>query len=170
MKRPLYFALGTIFVGLGLIGAVLPIMPTVPFLIVAAFFFARSHPQLAERLYQHPTYGKSLRDWRDRSAIGRRAKYLAIGGMSAGVIFTWFTVGFPIAWISVAILAIFGPWICGPGPNGYRCWRSSKNSSASGKFMPARAAAERGGVLFQESVEEGEQRGAGDILLAFGRG
>ena len=111
MKRPIFFALGMIFIGLAIVGAVLPIVPTVPFLIVAAFFFARSHPHLAQRLYDHPTYGQSLRDWRDRQAIGRKAKLLAIAGMTAGVVFTSLTIGFPVAWISVAILAIFGPWI-----------------------------------------------------------
>ncbi|MCB2048132.1 MAG: YbaN family protein [Novosphingobium sp.] len=111
LKRAVYASLGLLFVGLGIVGAVLPILPTVPFLIVAAFFFARSHPEWAKRLYDHPVYGKSLRDWRDRGAIGRRAKYLSIGAMSAGIIFTWITVGAPFFLISVAVLLVFGPWI-----------------------------------------------------------
>jgi len=111
MKRPVFLTFGLLFLGLGLIGIALPILPTVPFLIVAAFFFARSNPEWAERLYQHPVYGPSLRDWRDRGAIGRRAKFAAIIGMSVGVIFTFVTVGAPFFLISVAVLAIFGPWI-----------------------------------------------------------
>lgn len=111
MKRPVFFSLGLLFIGAGAIGVALPIMPTVPFLILAAFCFTRSHPEWAERLHNHPRYGASLRDWRDRRAIGRKAKLSSIGAMSIGVIFTFLTLGFPIVLISLAILAIVGPWI-----------------------------------------------------------
>lgn len=102
---------GFIALGLGAIGVALPIMPTVPFLLLAAFCFARSHPEWAQRLYEHPTYGPGLRDWRDRSAISRKAKVSAILAMTAGVGFTWLTVGFPYVWISLAVLTIAGSWI-----------------------------------------------------------
>lgn len=102
---------GFIALGLGAIGVALPIMPTVPFLLLAAFCFARSHPEWAQRLYEHPTYGPGLRDWRDRSAISRKAKVSAIVAMTAGVGFTWLTVGFPYVWISLAVLTIAGSWI-----------------------------------------------------------
>lgn len=111
IARPLYLTGGLVALGLGLIGVALPIMPTVPFLLLAAFCFARSHPEWARRLYDHPTYGRSLRDWRDRRAISRRAKVSAILAMTAGVGFTWFTVGFPYVWISLAVLAMAGTWI-----------------------------------------------------------
>ena len=111
LKRPIYFATGVLFVGIGAVGVVLPILPTVPFLIIAAFCFARSHPEFAERLYNHPAYGESLRDWRDRGAIRRTAKLAAIGAMAVGVLFTAFTIGFPWMLISVAILVTVGPWI-----------------------------------------------------------
>jgi uncharacterized membrane protein YbaN (DUF454 family) len=102
---------GFIALALGAIGVALPIMPTVPFLLLAAFCFARSHPEWAQRLYEHPTYGPGLRDWRDRSAISRKAKVSAIVAMTAGVGFTWLTVGFPYVWISLAVLTIAGSWI-----------------------------------------------------------
>lgn len=111
MKRHVFFASGLAFVALGAVGAVLPILPTVPFLLLAAFCFSRSHPHLADRLYDHPHYGQSLRDWRDRGAIGRRAKYSAIGAMAIGVAFTWATIGWPWVLVSLALLATVGPWI-----------------------------------------------------------
>jgi len=111
IARPLYLTGGLIALGLGLVGVALPIMPTVPFLLLAAFCFARSHPEWAQRLYDHPTYGPGLRDWRDRRAISRRAKVSAVLAMSAGVGFTWLTVGFPYVWISLAVLTIAGTWI-----------------------------------------------------------
>ena len=111
MTRQIYLACGLVAVGLGVIGVILPILPTVPFLLLAAFCFARSHPEWEQRLLDHPQYGAPLREWRERRAIGRKAKISAIAAMTAGVGFTWFTVGWPWVLISVAVLATCGPWI-----------------------------------------------------------
>lgn len=111
LSRHFYRVAGLICVGLGIVGAALPILPTVPFLLLAAFFFAKSHPEWAERLYNHPQYGPSLRQWRDKRAISKRAKISAIVAMAAGVGFTWFTIGWPWVLISVAVLVISGTWI-----------------------------------------------------------
>lgn len=111
LARPLYLAGGFIALGLGAIGVALPIMPTVPFLLLAAFCFARSHPEWAQRLYDHPTYGPGLRNWRDRRAISRKAKLSAVTAMAVGAVFTGFTLGFPWVWVSLVILTIAGSWI-----------------------------------------------------------
>lgn len=111
VTRQLYLAGGLTCVVLGIIGAVLPIMPTVPFLLLAAFCFSRSHPEWEERLLNHPHYGPSLRDWRERQAISRRAKIAAVSAMAVGAGVTWFTVGWPWVMISIAILVIAGSWI-----------------------------------------------------------
>ncbi|WP_139150650.1 YbaN family protein [Halofilum ochraceum] len=65
-------------VGLGGIGAVLPLVPTTPFLLLAAWAASRSSPELHEWLYQHPRYGPLLRDWRDHRALRPRVKCLAL--------------------------------------------------------------------------------------------
>lgn len=109
--RPLYLAGGIISVGLGAIGAFLPIMPTVPFLLLAAFCFARSNPEWEQRLLDHPRYGQSLREWRERRAISRRAKIAAIGAMSIGAVVTYATLGAPWVFLSLAILLVCGGWI-----------------------------------------------------------
>ena len=111
MTRPLYLAGGLISVGLGVIGAFLPIVPTVPFLLLAAFCFARSNPAWEQRLLDHPQYGAQLREWRERRAISRPAKMAAVGAMSVGVGFTWLTIGWPWVLISLAVLGIAGTWI-----------------------------------------------------------
>lgn len=109
--RPLFLAGGLIFVGLAAVGAFLPIMPTVPFLLVAVFCFARSNPEWERRIMDHPHWGPQVRDWRERRAISRRAKVMAIGAMTVGVGFTWYTLGVPYVYISIAILVISGSWI-----------------------------------------------------------
>lgn len=109
--RALYRVLGYFGVALGAIGAFLPIMPTVPFLLLAVYFFARSSPELEKKILDHPHWGPQVKDWRDRRAISRRAKTLAIGAMATGAVFTYFTLGAPYYWISIAILVIAGSWI-----------------------------------------------------------
>ena len=111
MTRPIYLVGGLVALALGIIGIALPIMPTVPFLLLAAFLFARSRPDWEQRLLDHPRYGPSMRDWRERRAIGRKAKIMAVSAMAAGVVFTGLTVGWPWVVISVAVLLICGGWI-----------------------------------------------------------
>jgi uncharacterized protein len=111
VTRPLYLVGGLLSVSFGVIGAFLPIVPTVPFLLLAAFCFARSNPEWEARLLNHPQYGAQLRDWRERRAISRPAKLAAVGAMSVGAAFTWFTLGWPWIGISLAVLVIAGTWI-----------------------------------------------------------
>lgn len=89
-QRFLYFCLGFVMLALGGIGAVLPVMPTTIFIILAAWFFARSSPRLEQRILAHPQFGPLVVQWRDRGAIPRRAKKYACGGMMVGyAIFLW---------------------------------------------------------------------------------
>ncbi|MET0251129.1 MAG: YbaN family protein [Novosphingobium sp.] len=111
LARPLWLAGGIVAFAVGTIGIALPLLPTVPFYLLAAFCFTRSRPEWAERLHQHPRYGPPLRAWRDRRAIGRRAKVSAIMVMALGVALTWFTLGWPWVLIPAAVLALSGTWI-----------------------------------------------------------
>jgi uncharacterized membrane protein YbaN (DUF454 family) len=109
--RPLFLAGGIVSVGLGAIGAVLPIMPTVPFLLLAVFCFARGNPEWEQKILDHPQWGPQIRDWRERQVIRRPAKLAAMTAMSAGVLFTGLTLGTPWVYLSLAILIIVGGWI-----------------------------------------------------------
>lgn len=109
--RRLYLAGGMLALLLAAIGVALPIMPTVPFLLVAVFCFARSNPEIEKRILDHPHWGPQVRDWQERRAISRRAKVAAIGAMTVGVGFTWATLGPPYVWISLTILIVAGAWI-----------------------------------------------------------
>lgn len=70
-------------IGLGGIGAALPLVPTTPFLLLAAWAASRGSPELHEWLHRHPRYGPVLRDWRDHRALRPRVKYLAVLLMAA---------------------------------------------------------------------------------------
>jgi uncharacterized protein len=84
LARGLWLVLGFFFVGLGIIGAVLPVMPTVIFLILAVGCFARSSPRFEARLLNHPRFGPTLRAWRHEGAISSGGKIAACGGMALG--------------------------------------------------------------------------------------
>ena len=86
MIRLGWLVLGCVFVALGVIGAILPLMPTTIFLILAAGCFARSSPRLEAWLLDHPRFGPTLRAWRRDGAIGGRAKAMACGGITLGYI------------------------------------------------------------------------------------
>ena len=62
---------------LGAIGAFLPLLPTVPFLLLSAFFFARSSDRLHDWLIGHPFFGPPIIRWRERGSISRKAKLAA---------------------------------------------------------------------------------------------
>jgi len=111
MRRPLWKAAGLAFVAMGAVGAALPLLPTVPFLLLALFCFARGNPAWERRLLDHPRWGPPLLEWRQRRAISRRAKISALAAMSMGALVTWLTLGFPWVLVSLAVLAIAGSWI-----------------------------------------------------------
>lgn len=74
---------------LGLIGAVLPLLPTVPFLLLAAWAAGRGWPNLEARLLAHPRCGPLIRQWRERGAVSRRAKWLATVMMIGSAAILW---------------------------------------------------------------------------------
>lgn len=81
--RIVYLIIGGIATVLGLIGVFLPVMPTTPFLLVAAWAFSRSSPRFEAWLLAHSHLGPPIRAWREERAISRGAKTFAIGGMAA---------------------------------------------------------------------------------------
>lgn len=88
-SRAIWLALGFLFVALGFIGALLPLMPTTIFLILAAGCFARSSPRFEAWLLDHPRFGPTLRAWREDGAIGPRAKMMACSGIALGYALFW---------------------------------------------------------------------------------
>lgn len=111
LAHPFWLGAGIVSFACGTIGIALPIVPTVPFYLLAAFCFARSNQRWEQWLLDHKVWGPPIRRWRDRRAISRNAKVSAIIAMAAGAVVTWFTLGWPWAGISLAILAICGTWI-----------------------------------------------------------
>jgi uncharacterized protein len=111
VARHFYLAAGLLCVALGAVGAFLPMLPTVPFLLLAVFCFTRSRPEWAERLHAHPRFGPPLRQWRDRKAISQKAKLSALAVMAGSAAVSWATIGWPWAAVVTAVLLCTGGWI-----------------------------------------------------------
>lgn len=84
-RRAVMFGLGWVFFGLGVLGAVLPVLPTTPFMILALWAFAQSSQRLYDWLYTHPRFGPRLQQWRQHRVIPRSAKLTAYAVMAASM-------------------------------------------------------------------------------------
>ena len=94
MFRPLWILIGLTSLALGIVGVVVPLLPTTPFVLLSAYCFARSSPRLHDRLMANRTFGPLIRNWEQHRAIAPRAKLLAVLSMAA-VLGISFIVGAP---------------------------------------------------------------------------
>lgn len=106
MRRSLFLIVGWLAVGLGFIGLFLPVLPTTPFLLVAAYCFAHGSPRLHAWLMKQPRFGPILREWEQRRAIPRRGKLIAL--CSIVLSFTYVTF-----FKNVPLYAVVSMWSTG---------------------------------------------------------
>ena len=78
LQTRLLIILGWIFLGLGAVGAILPILPTTPFLIVALALFSKSSPRFHQMLLNNPWFGPTLQQWEEHKTLERSTKYKVI--------------------------------------------------------------------------------------------
>jgi uncharacterized membrane protein YbaN (DUF454 family) len=83
MRRTFWTGLGLVALALGGIGILLPLLPTTPFVLLAAFAFGRGSPRLRHWLETHPRFGPPIRAWEDHGAIAPRHKRGACVAMAA---------------------------------------------------------------------------------------
>lgn len=83
--RAVWYTLGWVCVGLGVVGMTLPLLPTTVFLLAAAGCFARSSPAVSDWLLTHPRLGPPIADWRAHGVIRPAAKRLALASMAVSM-------------------------------------------------------------------------------------
>ena len=103
---------------LGVVGIVVPGLPTVPFILLSAYAAARGSDRLHAWLLAHRRFGPLIRDWQAHGAVSRRAKWLATATMALASALMFLTA--PRWWMAAtgtAIMLAVGTWLwCRPEP------------------------------------------------------
>ncbi|MET3588979.1 uncharacterized membrane protein YbaN (DUF454 family) [Bartonella silvatica] len=96
---------GWIMVILGIVGLMLPIMPTIPFLLIASWCFARSSPRFHYWLNNHRVFGPPIKQWEEKGAISKFVKVLAVVSMMGGFL-SFLVIVHPALWLVLFVAAI----------------------------------------------------------------
>lgn len=103
--RGVFLVAGTLCVGLGLVGLFLPLLPTTPFLLLAAACYARGSRRFYDWLLANRTFGPLINEWRRHRSIPYRTKLSAIALMSLtlGISIVFFV---PVLWVKLLLAAV----------------------------------------------------------------
>ncbi|GAD78937.1 YbaN family protein [Vibrio ezurae] len=104
VKRVFLVGIGVVSLILGILGIVLPLLPTTPFVLLSSACFMRASPRLNRRLMEHPTFGPIIDNWqRNRSmkpSIKRKAYIMMLVSFSISIYFA------PIVWVKGMLLVL----------------------------------------------------------------
>ena len=134
--RWLWWLLAYASLGLGLVGIVVPGLPTVPFVLLAAFAAARGSQRLREWLLAHRHFGPVIREWEEYRSMPLRTKKFAVGLMSLSIcVSIWVVSDYPWAQAFLAVVGVCaGTWV----------WRiPSRDDPDRQPAMPAAAVTSR---------------------------
>jgi len=104
--RLTWLVVGLVALVLGAIGIALPLLPTTPFILLAAFAFARSSDRLHEWLITHDVFGSLIDNWHRYGAISKRAKVVSVISMAAVLAISVAVAAPPV--VIVAQLVVLG--------------------------------------------------------------
>lgn len=110
-QRLLWVLAGVLALATGIVGIFLPLLPTTPLVLLAAFCFARGSTRCERWLLTHPRFGPMIRDWRIRRAIPRRVKYLAWAMMAFGSAIAAWLLPARVAWLPAACCLAVALWM-----------------------------------------------------------
>ncbi|MBK7061506.1 MAG: YbaN family protein [Rubrivivax sp.] len=102
---------GGVALATGVVGIFLPLLPTTPFVLLAAYCFARGSPRWEAWLLGHPRFGPMVRDWRDRHVIPLRAKQLAWTMMALASAGSLWLLPIPWRWLPAACCSVVALWM-----------------------------------------------------------
>ena len=116
MTRLVALILAYFFLALAIMGIFLPLLPTVPFLLLTAWFAARGSDRLHDWLYAHPHLGKLLIDWEQQGAVSRTSKVIAVLMLITSWVVmyhrldnVWGLVGIAVLFVAIAMYLVSRP-------------------------------------------------------------
>ena len=112
--RIFFVILGGIFLLLGVVGIVLPVLPTTPFVLLAAMCFAKGSMRCHQWLMKHPTFGKLIVDWQKHRAIPFTGKAMSVTMMSLSCLMLFYRLPQAQLWLACltsSICLLTGLWI-----------------------------------------------------------
>lgn len=111
--RILLLVLGFICTGIGITGLVVPGLPGVPFLLLAAWAFSRSSKRFHHWLIYHPVFGEPVRAWQKYRAVPKKAKVAAVLVMTSSFLLLLWLRGpeSPIPWIAGGCMTVVAIWL-----------------------------------------------------------
>jgi len=110
MQNILLKITGFLFVGLAILGVVLPLLPTTPFLLVAAGCFAKSSPYCYKKLLDSHLFGQLIKDWQEYRSISQKSKVLSL--MSMVLAGGWSCYMLDNVWLKLLVITLMiGPAI-----------------------------------------------------------
>jgi uncharacterized protein len=110
-QRLLWMAAGLLALLIGIVGIFVPLLPTTPLVLLAAFCFSRGSERMETWLLNHPRFGPMVHAWRHNRSVPLRAKQLATVMMAASAAGTWFVVHSPWRWAPAIVCACVALWL-----------------------------------------------------------
>lgn len=104
LHRWLWFGAAWVFVGLGVLGVALPVLPSFPFLLLALWAFSRSSARFHRWLLHHPVLGPPLQRWRRERVVPLRVKAIAVASMLGSL--AWLAFGARAPWYVLAATGV----------------------------------------------------------------
>ncbi|MCC4832046.1 YbaN family protein [Shewanella sp. 1_MG-2023] len=104
LKRGFFVIVGLTSVTLGTIGIVVPLLPTVPFILLAAYCFARSSDRLHHWLMTHPWFSQGLNDWQNKRSINKKLKRKAMIMTTLSFVVSIAIV--PLLWVQIMLVCM----------------------------------------------------------------
>jgi len=107
-KKGLFIFLGILSLVIGIIGAFLPVLPTTPFILLAAFLFARSSETLYNKLANNKYFGETVVNFRENKIISKKTKAISLISMWIFIIFSIYIIPLIIIKLLVFVLGLIG--------------------------------------------------------------
>lgn len=105
IKKIIFNILGFFFVGLGIVGIFIPLLPTTIFLIIAAYFFAKSSEKYYNWLISNKYFGKFIKDYREGKGVPLKAKTISITILWLTILYSVFFI-VTVIWLKILLICI----------------------------------------------------------------